>query len=123
MTWPDPAFVIPVTILRAPRTTDPYGSDVPDWDRATTQQTNAWVRPGPATGTVGETLVGRDEQELDARVWLAAGTPITGRDRVVVEGETFEVIGPPLRPRSPWADREHHVRADLRRVTGPGETP
>jgi hypothetical protein len=106
------------TIVTAERSTDPYGADVPDWDRTTERDVVACVQP-IGVRPESETMVERDEQRVDARIWLLWGTPITGRDRVRHNGLTFEVIGPPRRWALPWGPKERYVEADLRRVTGP----
>jgi head-tail adaptor len=121
MSWLESALNEEVQILSAARATDEYGQDVPDWDDVEVLDTLARVQPAAERAGAGETMVGRDQQVADARVWLAPGTPVTGRDRVVVAGDVYEVIGPPLRPRTIWTDQEHHVRLELRRVWGPGE--
>lgn len=114
MSWPTRALTEPVTILTAPREDDPYGRDVPDWEHASTLDTTARLQPAGEA----ETLVGRDEQQADTLAYLPAGTHITGRDRVLAGGATYEVVGPPRRWRVPWTDSEHHVRAALRKVDG-----
>lgn len=104
------------TIERAARATDEYGRDVPDWDDVQAIDATCWLQtPG---GT--ETMEDRDEQRFDATAWFPPGTDLTGRDRVHIDGHTYEVIGPPARRHLPWSQVEHHVRASLRRVGGPG---
>lgn len=118
MSFLDLLLVVPVTILSAPRAEDPYGRDEADWDNAAETEADVWIEP-----TAGyETVAGMDQLRLDARAWLPPGTPITGRDRVVVVGSgaeaatVFEVIGEPERRLAPWSSTEHHVRVDLRAV-------
>ena len=119
MSWPTRVLTEPVTILSAPREEDEYGRDMADWDNAEAEHALARLQPTSGTGE-DETLINRDQQRADLFAYLPPGTHIAGRDRVVVEttGETFEVIGPPLRRRSAWSNAEHHVRASLRRVDG-----
>lgn len=50
------------------------------------------------------------------RLFLAADTPLTGWDRVTVDGATFEVEGPPWRAVNPRTGRSSHVEATLRRT-------
>lgn len=61
------------------------------------------------TGT--ENRIGRDEQLSDWVAKVPHGTDITGRDQLIVEGKTYEVIGPP-------DEFETHLRLQLRYVEG-----
>jgi head-tail adaptor len=109
-------MTVPVTIVSAERTTDPYGQDVADWSATRSVEARAWV--GQQAGA--SMMTGRDQLTFDLVVWLPPGTPIGGRDRVVVFDEAYEVMAPPNRKLAPWSSAEHHVRAGLRRVEGPG---
>lgn len=56
----------------------------------------------------------RDDRDRQVEDWLArvpVGTDITGRDVLLVDGRTFEVIGAPL-------DAGTHLRLELRFVEG-----
>lgn len=78
----------------------------------------AWVEPMTGQGRGGgkEETQDRDTQIEDWLLILPANTPITGRDRVEHDGNTFEVIGPPAIRRSPRG--VHHVEARIRHIEG-----
>lgn len=116
MTWPTRALTEPVTVLTPPRADDTYGPGAADWANADSFDTTARLQPAATS----EGLVNVDEQQADMQCYLPPGTPITGRDRLVAAGDTYEVIGPPSRWRSPWNSTEHHVRALLRRIERAG---
>lgn len=101
-----------VTILSAASSTDRYGNPTNDWAAATSTATKGWL----AQQARDEVLGNRDAQTSGWVVYLPAGTVIDGSDRVVVDGQTFEVDGPPNRAWSPRG--EHHVEAALNVVEG-----
>ena len=98
MIWPTRALTEPVTILTAPREDDEYGRDIPDWDNATATEASARIQPTAEA----ESLIDRDEQTADLLAYLPPGTALSGRDRMLVGGATFELVGPPRRWRA-WA--------------------
>lgn len=101
-----------VAILTAGTTTDRYGNLVLNWGTATSVSAKGWITQRPGS----EDLLNRDAQIAEWVLFLEAGTPITGHDRVMWEGIMFEVAGPPQRA---WTPRgEHHVEATLRAITG-----
>lgn len=67
--------------------------------------------------TAVEVTTDRDTQKADWLLVLPEGAVIDGTDRVQVDGQVFEVVGPPARVHTPRG--EHHVEARLRaRVSG-----
>lgn len=105
-------FVRDVTIVRAGVTTDRYGNESTDWSAAASWATKGWL----ARADQSEDQDGRDALISGWVLRLPVGTDITGRDRVRVDGTTYELDGPPNRP---WTPRgEHHVRCRLRLVEG-----
>ena len=58
-----------------------------------------------------ELTVDRNTQISDWFARLPAGTSISGRDRLVSGGATYEVLGPP-------SDEDTHVRVQLAHVSG-----
>lgn len=62
-----------------------------------------------------EDTANQDQQSQSWNLYLPAGTPLSGHDRVVVGEETLEVYGDG-RPVSDFGGRPHHVEATLRRV-------
>jgi hypothetical protein len=101
-----------VTILRAGTTTDRYGNTEPDWDAATSETAKAWLSQQSRT----EDVDGRDAL---IQVWVAFLPPdvsVSGHDRLVWSGITFDVDGPLL---PAWTPRGlHHYEATLRVVEG-----
>ncbi|MGE3835249.1 MAG: hypothetical protein AB7H43_10730 [Acidimicrobiia bacterium] len=85
-----------------------YGVAADQWDAGTSHR----ARLEQATGS--ESTVDQDVQASDWRLFLDAGVAIGGRDRVVADGVTYEVVGPPLIQRTPRGP--HHVEATLRVV-------
>lgn len=105
-----------VTILTAASTTDRYNNTVKDWGNATERDVRGWV-------SQRSQLEDHDQREAQVSDWilyLDAGDPITGANRVrwndPASAVTFEVEGP---PNPAWSPRgEHHVEIPLRVVTG-----
>jgi len=89
-----------------------YNSERADWDHASEVDTTGWL----TETSTSEDLNGRDAIVTGWRLFLPAGTEITGSDRVVVDGATFEVEGQPHSATTPAG--EHHVEVSLRRVVG-----
>lgn len=108
----DRLLVQSVTVLTASSTTDRYGNTVVDWTNAASRTVNGWVAQ---TGSVEE-LLGRDATTTVAVVFLPAGDPITAKDRVVLDGVTYEVDGVP----NPANSRRgvHHLQVRLKNVEG-----
>lgn len=50
--------------------------------------------------------------------WFPAGDPLGHADKVTVDGENFEVIGPPAQLTNPRTDELALVHAVLRKTTG-----
>ena len=64
-----------------------------------------------------EVVVGQETYTSTDLLVLPAGTSLDGSDRVVVDGERFEVLGAPNRPWGP-STGEHHVEARMKRSVG-----
>jgi hypothetical protein len=114
--WLTRTLTEPLTILEAPREDDEYGRDIPNWDEAEAIESVGRFQPSGED----ETLVGRDEQRGDMKLFLPPDVTITGRDRVIAEstGFVYQVMGPPRRLREPWNETEHHLEVSLRRIDG-----
>lgn len=108
----DRFFVRAVTIVRAGSGTDRYGNESLDWSAASSWVTKGWL----ARVDESEDQDGRDALISGWRLFLPVGTDVDGRDRVVIDGTTYELDGPPARPWTP--DGEHHVECRLRLVEG-----
>lgn len=90
--------------------TDAYGNPQDTWTADPTT-TDVWLEQTQAT----EVTANENTQTSD---WLLIDPDpdagLSGRDRVVVDGDMFEVVGPPhvvYTPRGP-----HHVEARLKHV-------
>ena len=91
------------------------GSEVPDWDHA-----NSLVIPGcsfqPANTTLSQDgrVLGITETTV---CYMPYGADIKEGDRLLFEGETYTVIGVPMRWRSPTG-AVSHTRVNLERWQG-----
>lgn len=102
-----------VTISTAGTTTDRYGATVKDWDNPIERTERGWVSQ---QSRLEDRSDGREAQVQGWVLYLDAGDPIAGEDRVTWSGITFEVDGP---PNPAWSPRgEHHIEVPLRAVTG-----
>lgn len=84
---------------------DGYGNPQPVWE-------DAGVLPAfvqPLSGSEVES--GADTQTTAYRGFLPPFSDVDGTARLVVDGVTYEVVGPPLRHRTPRGD--HHVEVRL----------
>lgn len=82
--------------------------------------TATWTPQPPVQGRLQQTGGGEitDGQQTTIADWLLilpGGTAIGSKDKVAIDGQTFEVVGPPNRVYG--ATSEHHVEARLRSVT------
>lgn len=55
-------------------------------------------------------------QQESYRLFLPAGTPVTGWDAATVDGTRFEIDGPPWPVFNPRTKTVHHVEATIRRA-------
>ncbi len=101
-----------VTILTPAEDTDRYGNTVKNWDNATPTTVKGWVSQSSQT----EDSDHREAQVSEWRLFLHPNASITGADRVVWEGITFEVVGPANPAWSPAG--RHHLEVPLRVVAG-----
>lgn len=107
-------FVRDVTISHPALVASGYGDGTEeDWDTATTVETKGWLAHRTETEIESAT---RDAAASTHILRLPAGTVIGERDRVTVDAQTFEVVGPPAR----WwrTQGEHHVSVVLNTVDG-----
>lgn len=92
-----------------------YGNGtVPDWSPAAvtdTTVTGCSVQPVPFP----ENTVDRDNVRVVLRAWVPAGADVTALDRVVYEGDVYDIDGEPERWPMPRLD---HLVVNLRRSTG-----
>lgn len=96
-----------VTISHPGIHVDAYGDTQRDWTTATEVDTVGWL----AYSSSIENLDGRDATSTMLSLTMPAGTAIGARDRVRIDGRTYEVDG---EPTSAWAPRgEHHIECRL----------
>lgn len=99
-------------IQTASTTVDRYNNTVLDWTSPTSTATTVWI----AQTATSEDLDHRDGTVDTVIATFPAGTVITAYDRVVIDGQTYEVDGKPNRA---WTPRgEHHVEVVLREIVG-----
>lgn len=92
-------------LTRSDGAVDDYGSPVPGWTSRGTVR--GFVQPVAAD----EVMAGADTQRASFRAFLPADADVSGLDRVVVDGVTYEVLGPPLPHRTPRG--VHHLEVTL----------
>jgi head-tail adaptor len=101
-----------VDILTAGTRTDVYGDSQPDWTTPTTVTVKGWL----AWSSSIEVLDGRDATSSTLTLTVPAGTPITARDRVSIDGRIYEINGEPM---PAWTPRgEHHIEMFLTTAVG-----
>lgn len=92
---------------------DDYGNEIPTVTTVEVlgelQQPSRSGARGEAEGTISQT---------DWILFLPANTPIDTNDVVVVDGQSFEVIGDPWNAFNPRTGEFEHVEASLRRTSG-----
>lgn len=97
--------------LRAVTTDDGYGNQTTDWSLATSVEYSAEVQPLSAD----ENDVNQQRTETRWRLWLSARADLIATDRIVWDGNTYEVYGDVERWKA--RGRMHHVKAILRKIT------
>lgn len=101
-----------VTRLRAQLVTDSHGSEIKDWTNPDTITGKGWLaqRFHTEEGAL---------REAEISTWHLTVYPnfdVQAHDRIVIDGQTFEVDGP---PRPAWTPRgHHHTEVTLRIVEG-----
>ena len=103
----------PVWLLKPGKATDRYGGSVPDWENGV-ERTQVY---GFRWDNVShEVLEGRDALIEDTQLFLPPTAKLTGRERVEIDGQQFEIVGQPMIRRTP--DGPHHTEARIRAVSG-----
>jgi hypothetical protein len=102
-----------ITVLTAPLAVDDYGNRVPDWAAATERTVAAYVRPAPASENVA------DRSAVEAQWQVHTNDLNVGAlDRVVFDGETYEIDGQPLIWKVDPEGATGHAKFLLRKVAG-----
>lgn len=101
-------------IVTAGETPDRYNNAALDWDTATRSDPfDAWV------AQVGDDEVHGDRDALVSR-WLLTiwgDVTVNGRNRIEIDGTTYEITGPPV-PATRPGGAVHHVECKLELVKG-----
>lgn len=103
---------VPVVVVTAGTTTDRYNATTTDWANATRRNVLGFFDDGTST----EVTDGRDALVSNATFFLPPDDPITGRDRIEIDGATYELNGAPSKPRTPRG--MHHLECRLLLVEG-----
>lgn len=109
----------PATIIRRDRTGTLDDHGVPMVEAASGVTTVCYLdQAGVAGSQRVEENAGREYQELGYTGFFPATADLDGTDAVVVDGITYEVVGPPWYARDPLTDTVDHVELNLRVGTG-----
>ena len=93
---------------------DNMGNPAESWDTPTDWVVHGW-RPGPSLESVQQ---GREPSNVALTVY-APTAPFTGRDRVQVAGELFDVVGDPMDwTTGPFANPVAGFEVQLKRMEG-----
>lgn len=104
-----------VTLLTPTSGTDRYGDTAANWTAPeATAVPGCAVAPRAST----ETTADGDRVIIGLTVYLPPGTAVTSKQRVVVRGETYEVVGEPGEWRSPYTGWAPGTEIALQRVEG-----
>lgn len=88
-------FPLPFTCQHeayTPGVVDAYGNTVPGWSAATTRQCVWWT---PESGEPSTPPTGGERVSVDAVLVVDSGVPVDHRDRFILDGRRFEVVGLP----------------------------
>jgi hypothetical protein len=106
------------TVVHLPRTvsgTDAHGNPIYSWPTPGVPIEGASVGRG-AVRTDSDPV--RDEEHVALTVMLPPGHQIAAVDRMVVRGETFEVVSDSFPWVNPWTQVERGVEVRLDRMEG-----
>jgi hypothetical protein len=106
-----------VSLLHPGVMVDRYGASVPDWNNPTTTPLKAWISQ---RGRSEDTAAGRRAYIGDWVCYLFPEASPTAGDRIVWDGPTFEVDGPPLPAYVPrgGVPSLHHWELTIKLVEG-----
>jgi len=89
---------------------DDYNNPIPT---TTTSTVECWIEQASASESTVDTAF----QAEDYRIYLEAGTVVSGADRLTVLGVTYEIVGPPWPAVSPRTRQVTHIEAKGRCTT------
>ena len=97
------------------RTTD---GEPDDYNVPTEETTTTAVRCWLTQANAGESTRDTNQQTEDMVVYLPAGTEVAGRDRLTIDGATYELQGPPWSASNPlMGGAAAFVQVGARRVS------
>lgn len=107
-----------VTIIRDELTDeDRYGNPIPGETDEVVYACH--LQPAPRSVAVSEEdTEDRNTQSSHYLLFLPADADVKGSDRLVIDGDVFEVDGPPRRFDNPRVAAEHHLEVSLKRIEG-----
>lgn len=108
-------FVVPITIRRAGATADRYNRPGADWAHATDTVVFGWFDSNPKR--IHEDVRNRDESTTRGMAFLPVGTDVRATDRLIINGETHEVFGPPVLINHP-IQGAHHIECWTEKFVG-----
>lgn len=101
-----------VAIITPGTRVDDYGDTKAIWDTASETTTQGWISQQASV----EFTDGRNATQSTLQLILPAGTSVTARDRVRIDGTVYEIKA---EPHSAWTPRgEHHIEVELGKVIG-----
>lgn len=92
-------------------TTDDYGNEIPG-ESLTSTVCEIQQRQRSEPADQGET------SDTEWVVFLLPAEDLHTGDRVIVDGESYEITGDPWRARNPRTQAESHIEATARRTAG-----
>lgn len=107
-------MVMDVQVVHPGSRTNRYNNDEFDWITATYDESKAWISQRNATEEKGTSRV--DGQSSEWVIYLPTTTALDAGDRIIWEGNLFDVVGLPNPAHTPRG--LHHREATLRLVEG-----
>lgn len=103
-----------VTVLRPVPVTLPAFGDRPD--PTSTEITGCGVFPAPLN--TEQRSFDQDIANVDITIVVPPGTDVLATDAVMVRGQRYDVLSPPVEIRSPFTGVDEGIRVPLRLSTG-----
>lgn len=108
-------FTIPMVVQRAGLTADRYGNAGIDWAHPVSTNILGWLDTNQRK--MGEDDKNRSGADSDGNAFLPPETDIRSSDRLIINGQTYEVFGIPAPVSRPgWG--LHHIECRIKRFEG-----
>jgi hypothetical protein len=101
------------TIVHRTQDGPPATANVPTWQEAPGLDVACYLEQTEAR----EITIGRETQIATHLLVVAPDVPLSGSDKVTVEGMTYEVLGPPAKVADPVLNVIDHLEANLRELS------